>query len=61
MDFNGEIRWDETKPDGQPRRMLDVSRAEKEFDFRAKIDFETGLRKTIAWWEEEGYKKYLRK
>ena len=59
MDFNGEIRWDETKPDGQPRRMLDVSRAEKEFGFRAKTNFEIGLQKTIAWWEKEGYKKYF--
>ncbi|MDD4062427.1 MAG: GDP-L-fucose synthase [Candidatus Pacebacteria bacterium] len=50
MDFRGEIRWDETKPDGQPRRMLDVSRAEKEFGFRAKVDFREGLKKTIAWY-----------
>lgn len=50
MDFNGEIRWDATKPDGQPRRLLDVSRAEKEFRFRAKTDFEEGLRKTIEWY-----------
>lgn len=50
MDFNGEIRWDATKPDGQPRRLLDVSRAEKEFGFRAKTDFEEGLRKTIDWY-----------
>lgn len=50
MDFNGEIRWDATKPDGQPRRLLDISRAEKEFGFRAKTDFEEGLRKTIKWY-----------
>ena len=50
MDFKGEIRWDATKPDGQPRRLLDVSRAEKEFGFRAKMDFEEGLRKTIDWY-----------
>ena len=49
MDFKGEIRWDTTKPDGQPRRMLDVSRAEKEFGFRAKTDFKEGLKKTIDW------------
>lgn len=49
MDFKGEIRWDRTKPDGQPRRLLDVSRAEREFGFRAKTDFEEGLRKTINW------------
>lgn len=52
MDFRGEIRWDETKPDGQPRRGLDVSRAEKEFGFKAKVDFIEGLKKTIKWYEE---------
>lgn len=50
MDFKGEIRWDPSKPDGQPRRKLDVSRAEREFDFRAKVGFEEGLRKTIDWY-----------
>jgi len=50
LKFNGEIRWDTTKPDGQPRRMLDTSRAEKEFGFKAKTDFEVGLRKTIDWY-----------
>jgi len=45
--FTGKILWDPSKPDGQPRRMLDVSRAEKEFGFKAKTDFEEGLRKTI--------------
>ncbi|MEK7174230.1 MAG: GDP-L-fucose synthase [Patescibacteria group bacterium] len=50
MDFRGEIRWDQTKPDGQPRRMLDVSRAEREFGFRAKTDFETGLKETTVWY-----------
>jgi GDP-L-fucose synthase len=50
MDFKGEIRWDTTKPDGQPRRMLDTSRAEKEFGFKAKTDFETGLKKIIEWY-----------
>ncbi len=48
--FHGEIVWDSTKPDGQPRRGLDVSRAEKEFGFRAKTDFVDGLRKTIEWY-----------
>jgi len=47
--FRGEIRWDETKPDGQPRRRLDVSRAEREFGFRATTDFDEGLRRTIEW------------
>ncbi len=50
MDFNGSIMWDHTKPDGQPRRCLDVSRAEREFGFKAKTDFDEGLRKTIDWY-----------
>jgi len=50
MDFKGEIRWDSSKPDGQPRRVLDVSRAQKEFGFRAKTGFEEGLMKTIDWY-----------
>ena len=50
MKFKGEIRWDKTKPDGQPRRKLDVTRAKKEFGFVAKTSFETGLKKTIDWY-----------
>ncbi len=50
MDFTGEIRWDDTKPDGQPRRMLDTTRAEREFGFRARTGFEEGLKKTIDWY-----------
>jgi GDP-L-fucose synthase len=50
--FKGEIVWDTTKPDGQPRRCLDVSRAEKEFGFRAKTDFREGLKKTIEWYSK---------
>ena len=50
MDFKGEIRWDATKPDGQPRRRLDTSRAEQEFGFVAKTNFEEGLKKTIEWY-----------
>jgi len=50
MDFKGEIRWDTTKPDGQPRRCLDVSNAKKEFDFVAKINFKKGLKNTINWY-----------
>jgi GDP-L-fucose synthase len=50
MDFRGEIRWDIAKPDGQPRRFLDVSRAQKEFGFRATTNFEEGLKKTIEWY-----------
>jgi len=49
-DFKGKIVWDTAKPDGQPRRMLDVSKAEKEFGFRAKTGFEEGLKKTIEWY-----------
>ena len=50
--FSGRIVWDATKPNGQPRRKLDVTRAEKYFGFRAGTDFETGLRETIAWYEQ---------
>jgi GDP-L-fucose synthase len=50
--FRGEIRWDTTKPDGQPRRCLDTSRAEREFGFRATTPLEEGLRRTIAWYEQ---------
>jgi GDP-L-fucose synthase len=48
--FRGEIVWDATKPDGQPRRCLEVSRAEREFGFRATTDFKTGLERTIEWY-----------
>jgi len=48
--FTGKIVWDKAKPDGQPRRMLDVSKAEKEFGFKAKTNLEAGLKKTIDWY-----------
>jgi GDP-L-fucose synthase len=48
--FKGEIRWDTTQPDGQPRRCLDTTKAEKEFGFKAKMGFEEGLKKTIDWY-----------
>ncbi|MFZ4641800.1 MAG: GDP-L-fucose synthase, partial [Phycisphaerales bacterium] len=48
--FKGEICWDASKPDGQPRRCLDVSRAASLLDWRAKVEFETGLTKTIDWY-----------
>ena len=48
--FNGEIMWDTTKPDGQPRRCLDVHRAKEEFGFEAKGGFREGLKKTIEWY-----------
>jgi len=50
--FQGEIVWDTTKPDGQPRRCLDTTRAEQEFGFKAKTDLREGLIKTIAWYEQ---------
>ncbi len=48
--FRGEIAWDPTKPDGQPRRMLDVSRARELFGFEARTPFRDGLRRTVEWW-----------
>lgn len=51
--YSGEIVWDTSKPDGQPRRCLDVSRAEKEFGFKAQTTFEDGLKETIAWYIEK--------
>ena len=48
--FNGKITWDITKPDGQPRRCLDTSKAEKEFGFKARTGFEEGLKQTIDWY-----------
>ena len=51
--FEGELVWDTSKPNGQPRRGLDVSRAEKYFGFRAKMPFEQGLKRTIAWYREK--------
>jgi GDP-L-fucose synthase len=50
--FNGILEWDSSKPDGQPRRRLDVSRAKKYFGFEAKTDFDAGLKKTIKWYRE---------
>lgn len=52
--FKGNIRWDTSKPDGQPKRCLDTSRALKEFGFKAQTDFDQGLRKTIDWYIENG-------
>ena len=51
--FRGELRWDTTQPDGQPRRCLDTKRAERLFGFRAQTGFEDGLRKTVGWWEAQ--------
>ena len=49
--FAGQVRWDNSKPDGQPRRCLDITRAAREFGFRATTDLDAGLRETIAWYE----------
>jgi GDP-L-fucose synthase len=51
--FEGDIVWDTSKPNGQPRRALDVSRAEQFFGFRARTPFEEGLRRTIDWYEAQ--------
>jgi GDP-L-fucose synthase len=48
--FEGEIRWDTTKPDGQPRRRVDVSRAAERFGFKASTTFDEGLRRTVDWY-----------
>ena len=50
--FKGIIKWDTSKLDGQPRRKLDTSRAEQEFGFRAKMDFEEALKMTIEWYKD---------
>ena len=52
--FEGEIRWDSSKPDGQPRRCLDVARAHEQLDWAAAVPFEEGLRRTIDWWRAQG-------
>lgn len=49
--FRGEIRWDTSKPNGQPRRKLDVSRAQDAFGFQSTTNFEAGLRNTITWYQ----------
>ena len=49
--FEGDVVWDASKPDGQPRRCLDTSRAWQEFGFRAKVSFEEGLRQTVEWYK----------
>jgi GDP-L-fucose synthase len=51
--FSGQIRWDSSKPNGQPRRQLDVSRAENEFGFRAHTSFQEGLRATVTWYKAQ--------
>ena len=50
--YKGQVTWDETKPDGQPRRMLDTTKAYQEFGFKAKTDLREGLKKTIDWYRK---------
>ncbi len=57
--FKGRITWDTSQPDGQPRRLFDNSRAEREFSFKATTSFEEGLRKTIKWYKEQRAKGLL--
>lgn len=52
-DFRGEIRWDPSKPDGQPRRCLDTSKAKRLLNWQATVGFEEGLRNTISWWRSQ--------
>ncbi len=51
--YRGEIVWDKTKPDGQPRRRLDVTRAKNEFGFKSRTSFEIGLKKTVEWFARQ--------
>lgn len=51
--FHGAVRWDARQPNGQPRRRIDTSRAERMFGFRATTEFREGLRRTVAWYENE--------
>lgn len=50
--FQGEIRWDATRPNGQERRKLDISKAERLFGFRSQMGFDEGLERTISWWQK---------
>ena len=52
--FDGEIQWDASKPNGQPRRKLETSRAAELFDFRARVPLRQGLTQTVAWFSEHG-------
>ncbi len=53
--FRGKVVWDTSQPDGQPKRRLDVERAQKEFGFRAKTSLEQGLERTIQWYKKQKY------
>lgn len=54
--FDGEIEWDSSKPDGQPRRCLDIRKAKELFGFEAEMDFDEGLRRTIEWYKRQSGK-----
>ena len=56
--YEGTIRWDSTRPDGQPRRCLDTSKAAMEFGFNARTPLAEGIRKTIEWYQTTGSKQY---
>jgi len=51
--FEGDLGWDTSKPNGQPRRALDTSRTEDTFGFRARMNLEEGLRRTIGWYDQQ--------
>jgi GDP-L-fucose synthase len=51
VSYEGPIEWDASRPNGQPRRMLDVTRAKERFGWEAQVDFDEGIRRTVEWWE----------
>jgi GDP-L-fucose synthase len=59
--FEGEIIWDKSRPNGQPRRMLEVSRARERFGFTAQVSFDQGLANTIAWYQNHAEELESRK
>ena len=59
LGYEGEVHWDTTKPNGQPRRSLNVERARQEFGFKAGTNFQDGLRQTVDWWVREGAMQWL--
>jgi nucleoside-diphosphate-sugar epimerase len=52
--YEGPVEWDAGKPNGQPRRALDVTRAKERFGWEARVDFDEGIRRTVEWWETVG-------
>lgn len=60
MGYKGKITWDTTKPDGQPRRMLDTTKAEREFCFKATTSFDVGLINTIRWYSDKETNRYTK-